>query len=56
MRTTGVRAVRPRAHLIDDGRLQVDEDRPRHVLARARLREEGVERVVAATDRLVRRP
>ena len=48
-------AVRARAHLVDARRLEVDEDRARHVLARARLREEGVEGVVAAADRLVRR-
>jgi len=47
-------AVRARAHLVDDRRLQVDEDRARDVLAGTRLREEGVEGIVAATDRLVR--
>ena len=45
--------VRTRADLIDHRRLQVHEDAPRHVLAGARLGEEGVERVVATTDRLV---
>ena len=39
----------------DDGRLEVDEDGARDVLARARLGEEGVERVIAAADRLVGR-
>ena len=41
--------------LIDHRRLQVDEDTSRHVLAGARLGEEGVERVITATDRLVAR-
>ena len=35
-------------HLVDDGGLQVHEDRPGHVLAAARLREECVVGVVAA--------
>merc|ERR1719460_1789635 len=48
-------AVGARADLIDDRRLEVDEDRARHVLARARLREEGVEGIVATADGLVRR-
>merc|ERR1719316_2064399 len=43
------------ADLIDHRRLQVHEDAPRHVLAGARLGEEGVERVITATDRLVAR-
>jgi len=47
-------AVGTRANLVDDGRLEVDEDRAWHVLARARLREEGVEGVVTAADGLVR--
>ena len=47
-------AVGAGADLVADRRLEVDEDRARHVLARARLREEGVEGVVAAADRLVR--
>merc|ERR1719171_2983187 len=47
-------AVRARAHLVDDGRLEVDEHTARDVLARAGLREEGVEGVVAAANRLVR--
>ena len=45
--------VSTRADLIDHRRLQVDEDAPRHVLAGTRLGEERVERIVAATDRLV---
>jgi hypothetical protein len=48
-------AVRARADLVAHGGLEVDIDGTRHVLARARLREEGVERVVTAADRLVRR-
>ena len=47
-------AVGARADLVDDGRLEVDEDGAGHVLARAGLREEGVEGVVAAADGLVR--
>jgi len=46
--------VGARAHLVDDGGLQVHEDGTGHVLAGASLREEGVERVVAAADGLVR--
>ena len=45
---------RARAHLVDDGRLEVDEDRARHVLAGAGLAEERVERVVALADGGVR--
>merc|ERR1719258_209114 len=48
-------AVVTRADLIDHSRLQVDEHRARDVLASTGLREEGVERIVTATDRLVRR-
>merc|ERR1719377_87203 len=48
-------AVSARADLVNHGRLQVDEHRAGHVLAGASLGEEGVERVIAATDRLVRR-
>merc|ERR1719198_288885 len=47
-------AVRARAHLVANGRLEVHVHGARHVLARARLREEGVEGVVAAADGLVR--
>ena len=46
--------VRARANLVDHSRLQIHEDRTRHVLARARLAEERVEGVVAAANRLVR--
>merc|ERR1719420_422988 len=47
--------VRTSADLIDHRRLQVDEDAARDVLAGTRLGEEGVERIIAATDRLVAR-
>ena len=43
------------ADLIDHRRFEVDEDAARHVLAGPRLGEEGVERIIAATDRLVAR-
>ena len=39
-------AVGAAARLVDDGRLQVHEDGPRHMLARPGLREEGAEAVV----------
>ena len=39
-------AVRTGAYLVDHRRLQVDEERARHVLARADLVEEGAERAV----------
>merc|ERR1719310_495284 len=42
-------------HLVNHRRLEVHEDRARHVLARARLGEERVEGIVAAADRLVAR-
>jgi len=48
-------AVGPSTNLIDYGRLQVDKDGSRHVFASASLAEEGVERVVTPTDRLVTR-
>ena len=48
-------AVGARADLVDDRRLEVDEHAARDVLARAGLREEGVEGVVAAANGLVRR-
>mmetsp|Transcript_26422 Transcript_26422/g.79629 ORF Transcript_26422/g.79629 Transcript_26422/m.79629 type:complete len:322 (-) Transcript_26422:53-1018(-) len=41
------------AHLVHDRRLQVHENGPWHVLAGARLAEEGVERIVAAANGLV---
>ena len=43
-------AVGARADLVDDGRLEVEEDAARDVLARARLGEEGVEGVVSRAD------
>mmetsp|Transcript_19637 Transcript_19637/g.22574 ORF Transcript_19637/g.22574 Transcript_19637/m.22574 type:complete len:488 (-) Transcript_19637:42-1505(-) len=48
-------AVRARAHLVHDRRLQVEEHSAGDVLAGSRLREERVERVVLHADRLVRR-
>merc|ERR1719169_84842 len=47
--------VRTSADLIDDRRLQVDEDAARHVLAGSSLGEERVEGIITATDRLVAR-
>lgn len=44
-------AVGTGAHLIDDSGLKVDEDGPRHVLARTGLTEERVERVVCNPNR-----
>jgi hypothetical protein len=44
-------AVGAGAHLIDDGGLKVDEDCPRHVLARTGFTEERVERIVCYPDR-----
>merc|ERR1719389_1542494 len=46
-------AVGAGADLVHDGGLEVDEHAARDVLARAGLREEGVEGVVAAADGLV---
>jgi hypothetical protein len=43
------------ADFVNDGRLQVDEDRARHVLTGTGFGEEGVERVITTTDGLVRR-
>ena len=43
-------AVGARADLVDDGRLEVEEDAARDVLPGARLGEEGVEGVVAGSD------
>ena len=45
-------AVSAGAHLIDDGRFQIDEDRAGDVLAGARLGEERVEGVITAADGL----
>ena len=42
-------------HLVHHRWLKVNEDGSRHVLSRPRLREEGVEGVIAAAGRLVRR-
>merc|ERR1719362_1719316 len=39
--------------LIDDGRLEIEEDGARNVLASTSLGEEGVESIVATTDGLV---
>ena len=39
--------------LIDDGRLQIDEDSTRDVLSGTSLREKGVESVITTTDGLV---
>ena len=47
-------AVGAHAHLVDDRWLEVDVHGAGHVLARRRLREEGVEGVVATADGLVR--
>ena len=47
--------VRASADLIDHSRLEIHKHRARHVLTSAGLGEEGVEGVVAAADRLVRR-
>eukprot|EP00962_Isochrysis_galbana_P018968 scaffold5504_cov101-Isochrysis_galbana.AAC.5 len=46
-------AVGAGADLVDHGRFEVDEDGARNVLARAGLREEGVEGVIAAANGLV---
>ena len=43
-------AVGAGADLVNDRRLQVHEDAAGHVLASARLGEEGVERVITATN------
>jgi len=48
-------AVGAHAHFVNHRRLEVHEDRARHVLAGRSLREEGVEWVVFAADGLVRR-
>ena len=42
------------AYLVNDGGLQVHEDRPGHVLAGAGLGEEGVKGVIASSNSLVR--
>ena len=48
------RALQSMCHLINDAGLEVHEDRPGHVLAGPRLREEGVEAVVRDAERVVR--
>jgi len=48
-------AVGPRAHLVDHGRLEVHKHGAGDVLARAGLREEGVEGVIAAANGFVAR-
>lgn len=47
--------VGARADLVHHGGLQVQEDAAGHMLASARLREEGVEGVVTASNSLVGR-
>jgi hypothetical protein len=44
-------AVRACAHLIDDRGLKVDKNGPRHMLARAGLAEERVERIMCNANR-----
>merc|ERR1712070_1339728 len=46
-------AVGASAHLIDHGGLEIEEDAAGDVLASTSLGEEGVERVVTATDGLI---
>ena len=48
-------AVGASADFVNDSGLEVQEDGSRHVLARASLREEGVESVISAANGLVRR-
>ena len=48
-------AIGSGSDFIDDGGLQVDEDSSWHVLAGARLGEEGVEGIVSTADRFVGR-
>jgi len=48
------RAVSTSADLINDSWLQVDKDGTRDMLARASLREKGVERIITTTHRLIR--
>ena len=47
-------AVGAHSHFVHHRGLQVHQHRPGHVLARARLREEGVEAVVSDAERVVR--
>ena len=46
-------AVGSGSHLVDDGRLQVNEDGARHMLASTSLREESVEGIVTTSNRFV---
>jgi hypothetical protein len=48
-------AVRASSHFIDDSRLEIDEDCTGDVFTSTGLREESVERVITATDGLIRR-
>jgi hypothetical protein len=48
-------AVGSSADLIHDSWLQINKDGTRHVLAGTGLREEGIERIVASSNCLVRR-
>jgi len=48
------RAVGTSAHLINYGGLQINENSTGYMLSRSGLGEEGVERVITTTDRLVR--
>jgi hypothetical protein len=45
--------VGTRADLVHDGWLQIDHHAARHMFSCTRLREEGVERIIAAADGLV---
>merc|ERR1719416_246816 len=47
--------VRTCAHFVDDGRLQINEDGSRHMLARTSLAEKCVEGIIAAANGLVAR-
>lgn len=46
-------AVGARAHLVDHGGLEIDEDRTGHVLPSASLAEESVEGIITTSDSLV---
>lgn len=47
-------AVGARSHFVNDSGFQINEDTSRNVLARTRLREEGVEGIITTADGLVR--
>ena len=49
-----IRLLRGR-HFVDDGRLQINEDGSRHMLARTSLAEECVEGIVTASNGLIGR-